>query len=224
VARALSGRQSVVEHVEECLRGMIVSGQMKPGERIVETRVARQLGISQPAVREALKTLEAEGLVARQVNRGCSVITLSAASIDQIFALRVELEVLAVKLVMDRGAAKKDGLGVLFDNLAKMKAAARQGDAAQYYRHDLEFHRAWWHLAGNPYLERALSQTIVPLFAFVMIEVSSRADFDLVKDAKQHERILQAIASGDKRHAVSVTRDALMGFCKHAVSVSEQVA
>jgi DNA-binding GntR family transcriptional regulator len=211
-ARMLSDRPSVVEHVEEFLRELIVSGNLKPGERIVETQIARQLGIGQPAVREALKTLEAEGLVVRQPNRGCSVITLSPAEINQIFSLRVELEVLAVKMAMEAGASKDTQ--EMSKTLQNTKAAARQGETAKFYRSDLEFHQSLWRLAGNSYLERALTQLMVPLFAFTMIKVATDPEFDMNDGARQHERIVAAIQSGNKRLAMQVTREVLNGFWK----------
>jgi len=223
MADALSKRQSVVGHVEEALRELIVTGRLKPGERIVETRVARQLGIGQPAVREALKTLEAEGLVMREMHRGCSVITLSEAEIEQIFTLRVELEVLAVKLAVKAlSGAGKEKLDPLFAVLAKMQHAAQAGEARTFYTHDLELHRTLWRLAGNPYLERALSQITVPLFAFAMIEISSHAAINLKADAERHGKIVKAVASGDARRAMHTMRVILNLFRKEGHMIIQQ--
>src|SRR5580692_11427614 len=97
LASELTGRLrnqvSVPDRVADALRERILHGQLAPGERVVEGKLSRLLRVGQPTVREALKTLETEGLIVRQVNRGCSVTKLSAQEIKQMFRLRVEWEV-----------------------------------------------------------------------------------------------------------------------------------
>ena len=83
---------------------MIIAGQLHPGERIVESRVARQLGVGQPTVREALVALEHQGLVVRKANQGCVVTTLTRAEICEILRIRAELEVLAVELAVENAS------------------------------------------------------------------------------------------------------------------------
>jgi DNA-binding GntR family transcriptional regulator len=217
LADTLSKRQGLVAHVEEYLRNAIMGGQIKPGERIVETRVARQLGISQPVVREALKTMEAVGLVTRELNRGCSVITLTPAEIGHISTLQVELEVLAVRLVMETSAdARRQGCAKLFAVLERMKAAARHRDAKGYFHCDLEFHLELCRLTGNPFLEKSLSYALIPLFAFVMIKGSGNPRRDLERIARQHERVVQAMMTGDTRHAMRILRQVLTGLRKQS--------
>ncbi len=219
-SRKLDARATVVDDVEHFLREMITSGNLKSGERVVETRIARQLGIGQPAVREALKTLEAEGLIVRQPNRGCSVVKLSPTEVDQIFVLRQAWETMAVEMAMDKGVEGKTGdLTKALENLLR---AAEGGDPAKFYACDLQFHKAIWRLAQNPFLEKALSQITVPLFSFVMIKVATEHEFDLKRSAAEHERITRAILSGNKQNAVNTVREAMTEFWKSGDRIMEQ--
>src|SRR5438552_3432305 len=85
--------------VANYLRHEIFTGRKVPGERMVETRIAAQIGVAQSSVREALHQLEREGLVVRAPGVGARVTNLTASQVEQIYALRAELEGFAVELV-----------------------------------------------------------------------------------------------------------------------------
>jgi DNA-binding GntR family transcriptional regulator len=204
--------RTITLQVKDFLRELILSGKLSSGERIVETRIAQQLGIGQPTVREALESLQDEGLVIRHPNRGCTVVELSAREIQQIFRLRLEWEGLAVELAMEIWTQEKSQ--ELSHALEQLESAAALRDAEKYYRNDLEFHRTIWRAAENPFLLRALSQITIPLFAFVMIKVARDPKFDLMLNAVGHRRMAEAILSGDRTLAGEVTREALSSFQK----------
>jgi len=86
-----------------------------------------------------------------------------------------------------------------------MFRTATKRDTDAFWKHDIEFHRILWNYAGNPYLTRALSQITIPLFAFWTLCVVRNTDVDLEAQAKSHERIAQAVFSGDKKEAQRVT-------------------
>jgi DNA-binding GntR family transcriptional regulator len=88
---------SIPEKLARTMREMILQGQLRPGDPLVESRMARDLSVGQPTVREAFKALELEGLVERTRNRGCSVVKLGQEEVDAMSRLRVEVEVMAVK-------------------------------------------------------------------------------------------------------------------------------
>ena len=91
MARSAHKRADIVNR----LRAAIISGVLPPGVRLPEIRLARQLGVSQAVIREALSDLEALGLVVRRPGIGSSVVELSSEDLLQIYAVRAELEVLA---------------------------------------------------------------------------------------------------------------------------------
>jgi DNA-binding GntR family transcriptional regulator len=212
----LRNRTSLPDRVEVLLRKLLITGKIKPGERIVETRIARDLGVGQPTVREALKSLEEQGLVIRHPNRGCVVTKLSRKEIDQVYRLRMEWEPLAIDLALENwNPSKASDLTAAADHMLE---AAEDGDAEQYYRWDLEFHQTLWRMADNPYLEKALLQIVLPLFSFAMIRLTG-SDTDWVSDAKEHGAIARAIQSGDKEIAKKVCRAGLELFWKKSIAL-----
>src|SRR5205807_4508247 len=106
-SRELFQKPSLSGQVKEFLRELIISGKLRSGERIVETRIAQQLGIGHPTVREALESLQDEGLFVRLPNRGCTVVELTQKDIRQIFRLRMEWEALAVDLALETWSGEK---------------------------------------------------------------------------------------------------------------------
>lgn len=84
------------------LRGAIVAGRYPPGQRLVEQRIAADLGLSRTPIREALRRLEAEGLVVSERNRGASVRALSPTEIVDLYGLRIRLESYAAELAAER--------------------------------------------------------------------------------------------------------------------------
>jgi DNA-binding GntR family transcriptional regulator len=210
LSEALGRRASIPDQVAHTVRKLILSGKFTPGQRLVETRFAKQLGIGQPAVREALRTLIGEGLVVHQPNRGYCVTTLSSTQVDHIFRLRAEWEALAVEMAIENSSqwSARD----IEDIFVQLGRAARELRVEEYYRHDLEFHRELWALSGNPYLVRALFQIVAPYFAFCMFRHLRQLKLDLPANAAAHEKILRALLGGDKDRAKRVTRETIESF------------
>lgn len=214
LSEALERRASIPDQIAHTLRKLILSGKLTPGQRVIETKIAKQLGIGQPTVREALKTLAGEGLVIHQPNRGYCVTSLNIEQVNQIFRLRVEWETLAVQLALEN--REKWTSRELEKVLASLETSAREGNVEEYYRHDLQFHLELWQLSGNPYLVRSLSQITVPFFAYCMVRRLTHLDMDLQANAREHEQILRALLTEDKEHAKQVTRRAMESF--HALT------
>ncbi len=210
VANRLREPAPIPVQVAAGLRSLILGGQLRPGERVIEWKIARQLGIGQPTAREALLILEGEGLLQRHPNRGCTVTRLSLKQIDQIYCVRVELEPLAAELAVKNAANwSPEVLSSAVERLAK---SAQSGDIEEWHRRDLEFHQILWRLADNPFLEKTLSQISVPFFAFAQLVFLRSEPRDLVRQAEQHAVVASAILSKNKRQARRVTRQVLNDF------------
>ncbi|MGH9405304.1 MAG: GntR family transcriptional regulator [Candidatus Acidiferrales bacterium] len=214
LSAALGRRASIPDEVARTLREMILSGKFKPGQRLVETRYAKQLGIGQPAVREALRTLMSEGLVVHRPNRGYCLTTLSARQVEQIFRLRIEWEPLAVEMAIEnRSNWSAATIEARFEQLER---AGRQQKVQDYYRHDLEFHRSLWALSGNPYLVRALFRLVAPYFAFTMIRHVRELKLDLPANAAAHGKIMRAVLGEDPEQGKRVARQTIESFGANA--------
>jgi DNA-binding GntR family transcriptional regulator len=210
LSEVLGRRASIPDQVAQTLRKLILSGKFTSGERLVETRFAKQLGIGQPAVREALRTLVGEGFVVHQPNRGYCVTQLSLTQVDQIFRLRAEWEPLALEMAIEnRSEWSAKEIESIF---AQLERAGHEASVENYYRYDLDFHRELWRFAGNPYLARALFQIVAPYFAFCMIRHLRQLKLDLPSNVAAHEQIMRALLSGDKERAKRVTRETIESF------------
>lgn len=100
-------------HAYEQVRAAIVESRYPPGHRLVESKLAAELGLSRTPVREALRLLQAEGLVVSERNRGAMVRPLSPTEVDDLYGLRIRLESYAVELATER--ATETDLGALVE-------------------------------------------------------------------------------------------------------------
>lgn len=145
-------RSVLGDQVKDHLLQAILTGRYAPGARIVETRVARELGVSQSPVREALRDLAALGVVEMPAFRGARVRRPTVDEVQDAFVVRTELEVLAARLALPRLAeADLDDLGGL---VQQMHQAADRGDLHAEAVADAGFHSRIVELAGNAVLER----------------------------------------------------------------------
>ncbi|HYZ84140.1 MAG TPA: GntR family transcriptional regulator [Bryobacteraceae bacterium] len=180
------------DQVSDLIKNAILSGKLEAGDRIVEMKLAEDLGVGTTAVREALFELEAQGFVTRLTNKGTFVTQLSKEDVAQILRVRHELEGLAVELLEKR--ATEDNVASLLRIVEEMRQAAQSNDLQEFYRADLEFHRTIWSLSGNRHLAKALDITVVPLFAFFIIKNPSDSVDQLLESVNWHGRVVEAIA------------------------------
>ncbi len=211
LTQQLGRRAPLADQIAGSIRNMIVTGDLKPGDRIVESRMAREIGVGQPTVREALVALEHEGLVVRKANQGCVVTSLTRAEICQLVRIRAELETLAVELAVE--SASDEEIGKLLSITDAMKAAALEGNPQTFFELDIKFHQTLWGLSNNSFLPRMLEQTLAPLLAFLFIRNWRRnLDIDLMDSAQAHLDMAEAILTRDKATARRVAQQKLMMF------------
>ena len=149
---ATISRSVLAEQVRDHLLEDILAGRYPPHTRIVETRIARELGTSQAPVREALRGLEALGVVEILPFRGARVRHPSAEELLGAYTVRAELEALGVRLGVPR--MTDDDLSELDALMAAMGDAADRGDRHEVAKRDAAFHGRLMRLAGNHTLER----------------------------------------------------------------------
>lgn len=129
---------SISKQVVRALRQQIFSGQMKPGEKVPESKIAEEMGISRGPVREALLVLEQEGLVETSPRRGSRVIRITIEDIREIYTLRALLEGFAVTLFMDNLADER--IDLLENALEELAQAVANKDVIDISRKNLAFH------------------------------------------------------------------------------------
>jgi DNA-binding GntR family transcriptional regulator len=205
--------ESLRDKVIASLKDAFFSGELKPGDAIVERHLAQQMKIGSPAVREALITLQQQGFVNRVANTGTYVNSFTVDEVRQLYQLRVEFELLAFKWAKLR--VKEADLKNLETFVDAMADAANQKNTRKFFEHDLDFHRYCWRLSGNKFLERSLENLVPPLFAFVL-----NASDDTVQElvARQHLQIISALKSAYEPDFSAIIRDALTTFALEGVS------
>jgi DNA-binding GntR family transcriptional regulator len=186
--------ESLSARVVAALRRAIFSGRLAPGQALRELHLARELGVSQATIREALGQLERFGLVVRTPNIGTQVTRLSQEEVLE----RVELRLLLEERALAQAAARMDALafdtlGTLLGTLTK---ATRRNEYFEQAQADLAFHRFIWERSGNRTLYRMLDHLSVPLFAFVSIERGTQRR-NLADVVESHEGIVEALRSGE---------------------------
>ena len=122
-------RRVLRDQVKSYLTNAILSGVYKPGERLVETRIAQQLGVSQAPVREAIRELELLGFLKSEPFRGASVRQLSTDELLEIYPVRAALEGVAARAAVTR--LTEDDFAHLSELLGKMLAAAATTDRSR---------------------------------------------------------------------------------------------
>lgn len=145
-------RSVLANQVRDRILEDILGGRHQPGSRIIETKVARELGTSQAPVREALRGLEALGVVEITPFRGSRVRRPSRREILEAYAVRSALEIMGARLAVPR--MTDADLAGLTGHLAAMRAAARDGDGRALAEADARFHARIVELADNGTLEK----------------------------------------------------------------------
>jgi DNA-binding GntR family transcriptional regulator len=194
--------RTLKEQVVKLLREAIFSGRIKPGQRLNESELSRDLGLSRIPVREALQKLQEQGLVVDVPRRGKFVINLSEEEIQKINSLRIILEGEALRLC--RGKITSEGVRDLTKLVGKMERfrEATEADASAL---DMEFHHTIWRHSGNEFLAKTLDGIVIPLFAH---RVLWRINRDMLGWgrilANQHRQLLNYIEDKVDRPAEEV--------------------
>ena len=208
----LSKKNQVVEAIKEA----VLSGSIEPGDQIVESRIAQELGAGIPLVREALIELEHQGFVQKTPYKGTIVTKLGPKEIREIFQLRVELEALAVEWAKDN--VTPEDIKDLRKLIEKMEHSGAKLDLDQFYQVDLEFHRKLWDMSGNPYLVGVLERMVVPLFAFFVMK-TRREKESYIRSAAMHGRIVEGLETKSAAELRELMKDSLKGWKDEMLSL-----
>lgn len=192
-------REQIREHIVEG----IVSGRWKPGERIVERRIAVELEVSQTPVREALRELETLRLIESAPNKGVRVRNLSAADLEEIYPVRAGLEQIAAELAAPRLAADCTALE---PHVAALWEADRSEDGTAQVRHTVGFHRELVRAAGNSVLLHTWESLGIEVFTALSIRWLGTVQKSY---AEEHEALVAAFRAQDPDIGLLVKRHVL---------------
>ncbi|MFH6689486.1 GntR family transcriptional regulator [Cellulosimicrobium funkei] len=187
--------QNVADRVTVELREAIFSGDLAPGERLVERKLAERLGTSHIPVREALTRLTQEGLVERLPHRGARVAALTSRDLEEISSLRTLLEQFAVVRVQDAWDPAKEAK--LRKTVQQMVQAAEKGSNARVFELDRRFHEQLWEMADHRMLMTLNAQLRSRITGFLRAANAALEPEARVAHARTHDLIVDAIAGGD---------------------------
>jgi DNA-binding GntR family transcriptional regulator len=190
--------ENLATEVARHLREQIISGALGAGERVNEARVTRALGLSRSPVREALRILEAEGLVTLEPHRGAHVRTLSEGDLREIFDVRLMFETHALRAAASRLDAER--LRPLREAVSDAAAALAAGTMEPWHQASLRFHDGLVGLAANAHLARLYAELKVALrrYQVSLIGLPQQPR----RSQAEHEAIAAALERGDVDAAV----------------------
>jgi DNA-binding GntR family transcriptional regulator len=180
-------------HLLMRLRDGIISGKFRPGERLNESKLARQYGVSRIPVREALMQLQEQGLVMNNPRRGMFVNSLSEEDTQKINSMRIILEAEAMKLCRARLSTEME---TNLNRIVKVMERWESGSELDAAALDLEFHRTIWGYSGNPYLVRTLDSLVPAVLAHHALDAVTH---DMVRWTLNHHRALFEVVQGKSK-------------------------
>jgi DNA-binding GntR family transcriptional regulator len=187
-------RTLLSDQIYDVLIDAIAAGRLEPGQRLVESEIARQLSVSQAPVREALKRLAHGGMVLQLPRRGSFVATIDEKTARRTYQLRALLEDHAARefcsYADDTAVEKLAGV------LTEMRAAAAADDLRQVIEQDINFHRTVWESTGNDLLARMWPLVEGSLRA--VTTVSNRIYFGSLSEiAETHQPLIDSLHGND---------------------------
>ena len=204
--------ESLAVQAAAAIRELIAAGHVAGGERLVEARLAAQLGVSRGPVRDALRLLTAEGLVRDEPRRGTFVVRLTEQDVLDIYDLRIAVETAAVRLILRRGRRPQPPT-VLERAIEDMRAVSP--DASRAAEADLRFHGAVCALSGNSRLRDVHQRYATELLILLRLD-EEKLPHAPGATAAEHEELLTALALGPDR--------AEAAFRAHLEEARERVA
>lgn len=184
------------------LRQAILTGELKPGERLMEIHLANKLGVSRTPIREAIRKLELEGLVVMLPRRGAEVASITEKSLKDVLEVRRAMDGLCVELACDR--ISEEELQELQTACTAFEEATKTKDTKEIAKTDVAFHDIILAATGNQRLIQLVNN---------LSEQMYRYRFEYIKDESQHHRLIEehkiiydSIARKDKITAGSTAR------------------
>jgi DNA-binding GntR family transcriptional regulator len=197
-------RRVLREEIREQLIDDILRGRLAPGTRIVETRLAQELGVSQAPVREALRDLELFGFVVSSPFRGTQVRKISPQDLLEIYPVRAALEGIAARAAATR--IDDATLAQLQEALGAMREAAARDDHHAHVAADFAFHQVIIKASGNRMLQHVWQTMRLSTTTFVTHSMTQLTHRSLTEIGERHVPVLDALRARDPDLAEAAMR------------------
>ncbi len=194
-------KQSMSMDLAEFIKQQILDGQLNPGDRIVETKVAKELGISQTPVREAIRQLSGEGIITIVPNKGPMVRTFDMKDIFEVYSLRSMLEGLAIRLAVQHASDQDiEQLVLIFED---MKRKLADDSVESLLQESVQLHQSIIRLSNHSRLIASYDSITfhISLASRILGRVSTKQ-----KEVDQHAELVDAFVRRDPDYAEKVMR------------------
>ncbi|MDN5301580.1 MAG: hypothetical protein PWQ60_1094 [Thermoanaerobacteraceae bacterium] len=185
------------------LREAIITGELKPGERLMEVQLAEEMGVSRTPVREAIRKLELEGLVVMIPRKGAYVAGLSLKDAADVFEIRESLEGLAAALAAER--ITDEELEAMEKILTEISGAAEKDDVETIIKKDAEFHQILFAATRNDRLAQIINNLKEQIDRFRVQSFTNRGRIKSI--LQEHRRIVDALKGRDADMAEKLAKD-----------------
>ncbi len=179
------------------LRKAILTGKLKPGERLMEVHLANRLGVSRTPIREAIRKLELEGLVIMIPRRGAEVARITEKSLKDVLEVRRALDALSVELACDR--ITSEDIKRLLEACQEFERAAKGKDTAVIAKADVALHDIIVEAAGNLRLQQLVNNLSEQMYRYRFVYIREESQHDNL--VEEHREIYASIAARDKERA-----------------------
>jgi len=214
---ALVQRNSLPRLVGETLEKMILAGELPPGSKLNEVALAERLGVSRGPLREAFRTLEENGLIRQEKNRGAYVRVIELAEATDIYEVRAGLDATAGRLLA--GRITQAQLLVLREFTAGMQQAATTNDVDAFHALNLAFHDHIVEMTGNATLLDVYRRLVKQLRLFRRRNLLTPSAIPHFAD--EHSAIVDHLATGNGLGAAEALRTHALGGRQRMLSDGE---
>ncbi len=204
------------DKIFEVLKGWILDGTLRPGERIVESALAARLKVSRAPFREALWLLARHGLVVLEAHHGAFVARLSESDIREIFEIRQALEILCARKIRETLTPAR--VARLREALKELEDTARRRDMGAFSEADRKFHGVLAELAGNRRVEEILRDLSARFFGYELIrDLPKAAHFRFKAVLEEHRQMVRLILEGNDRDIDAGFKRAFAAFLEYVL-------
>lgn len=179
------------------LRKAILTGQLKPGERLMEVHLANRLGVSRTPIREAIRKLELEGLVIMIPRRGAEVAQITEKSLNDVLEVRRALDVLSVELACER--ITEEEMAALKKACDDFEKATKGKDASVIAKADVALHDIIVQATGNQRLQQLVNNLSEQMYRYRFVYIKDESQHE--KLVAEHKEIYESILNRDKERA-----------------------
>ncbi|HTY21189.1 MAG TPA: GntR family transcriptional regulator, partial [Geobacteraceae bacterium] len=190
------------ESILETIRDAIISGALKPGEKVAEPELAERFGISRTPIREAFRQLESEGYLTVVPRKGAVVVSFSQRDVEEFYAIKSILEGYAARRACDKLTPREiDKLQAINDKLGLL---AKDGDVKHFFKVHNSFHDLFVRAADNEKLTEMITNLVgrFQRLRIASLSLPGRMEFSV----REHQKIIDAFRTKDADQAENLVR------------------